>query len=280
MPTEQRRQVKLEYTRYNNEIHHVDDFKGFSKPYPFMLCPGCAAPVTPVLGEERAHHARHTVSAECYGESAEHLNAKAKLFVGLIRSARLDIKRFCHCSGCSNSERTLFCENWNHVVLEHQIGSYRADLALIFDDRPIVAIEVMHTHEVPQEKVQYFRANGIEWLEVKAERAHSWNSLSPMPWIRNSDTFWRCPDCESRTDQKEEQQIKFIHYPPTEFKVNPDWAIQWSRTHSLWHCAYCRAVSKNKDFDSIIHDIKTTDRVGNLILHSSECKYWKYLGQI
>src|ERR1041384_7846879 len=156
-------------------IYHVNEFENCPKPYPFMTCPECGDQVVPVLGPINAHHARHKTIGRCTCESPEHSNAKYKLFIHLLNTTELNVWR--KCDECGKSEKSTFCNEWDQVLCERRIEKYTPDISLIYKTGHPVAIEVFHTHAIPNEKINWFREKEIIWIEVHARVVLAWNPI-------------------------------------------------------------------------------------------------------
>lgn len=55
--------------------------------------------------------------------------------------------------------------------------------------------------------------------------------------------------------------------------VNMNFAIQWSYDKKLWHCVYCHGLSRNAEYDDLIHVSSAKEGKGNRLIHATDCRY-------
>jgi hypothetical protein len=131
-------------------------------------------------------HFRHQPNSECKGESVEHKSAKA-----LISKRGNDLKfiAICQCG-----KRHLHINKWQYEE-ELTWKQYRLDIGVKDGNNIIGAIEILHTHSIPDEKIQAFNEHDLIWYEVKArdviEACETENNKVPIVRMKNS----LCPQC-------------------------------------------------------------------------------------
>jgi hypothetical protein len=166
-------------------------------------CPGCHADVVwrreSSTSNARRSHFAHAPDAECEPESAIH--HAAKLLVAQQVTDWLagtgPIPRFAFaCSRCKKDrEPKPIPDTTIQVSTEQTLPSgLRPDVSLWIGDERVMAIEILYTHALPDEKIQRLNADGVEWVELRAE-----SILEPVSrWevVRHHDTRPRwCADC-------------------------------------------------------------------------------------
>jgi hypothetical protein len=205
---------------------------------PRAICPVCDCEVVFVLGSQTAHHFRHGEGSDCPvkgGETAEHLNTKFYIADVLRRALsepanRRALRVVEECvgvpevglSGCPSRGRFVFAQAWDEVRVERGLAELRPDILLFKDGAPLVAIEVLRTHAVGDEKAVRLAELDVRWIEVPAgEEIYAgerpWSLAQPIPTLRIVPGFrWSCKDCtriqrehaESQRRGEEERQYR------------------------------------------------------------------------
>ena len=141
--------------------------------------PACGSRLVLRAGAVRARHFAHLDAERCSRESAEHWAAKHLLAQVVIASlaepgARPAIDS--PCPTCGKSPRHL-PGNVQDARLEMAVDGFVADVLLLDDaQRPICALEVLHTHAVTDEKAEGL---SIPWIELAAAEVLA----NPLRWI-------------------------------------------------------------------------------------------------
>jgi len=86
------------------------------------------------------------------------------------------------------------------VEVERAVGSRRPDVLVTVDGAPWLAVEVLHTHAVDDEKASDLDATVVDWFEVRALDALAWNGASRLATTRVCATAqalasWQCKQC-------------------------------------------------------------------------------------
>lgn len=183
----------LEYALVDGRPVHARRFVGVETHLrPVGRCPCCDEVVVWKAGESGkvTPHVAHASGAACAStapETAEHLNAKARLVELLSKRDHLDIL-----ARCARSHRVgvQWSGGWSTAVPEYRVRSRRPDVALLnADEQTVGAIEVRHTHAVDQKKAEDLAAAGVSWIEVTAMDVLRWDGVSPLDVVAWSEFF-------------------------------------------------------------------------------------------
>jgi hypothetical protein len=218
-------QVRPRWVLVDGIPHNVTEFAGMEpKRRPSAICPLCQTPVIPKLGNERVHHYAHQPEIICSAtqpETALHLNAKYYLFSQLQQTHSITIESYCS-GGCGATREITWSQNWDDVIVEHTLGSYRPDVTLFINQKPIGALEILVSHKVSEEKASFFQENEIPGLEIKVDEQFyegdfKWTPDNPLPYYRlfpNAET-WFCDDClEIRKTLQEQSKLQERRFQP------------------------------------------------------------------
>ena len=160
-------------------------------------CPGCSSPVDLHAGAKKRRHFHHRPNRACSSESIIHLTAK-KLLVQAVEDWRSDesaapaIARTCSSPECERTTRQPFPKKVLRAVEEHRLRSgHVADVALLgLADLPVAVVEILHTHEVDDDKAFEL---GVPWLEVDATELTRAAGRLLVP-VRDRLVPWFCKD--------------------------------------------------------------------------------------
>jgi len=199
-----------------------------------FTCLGCEEAVFLKRGEIRVAHFSHYPESGGTSESIEHKTAKwiiAYMYRfqmdgyfhvnpgGTVQFGTVYTRR--RCPNCSKRvfARLTYPYDYNSVHTEYDIGDYTIDVVLCKDSRPVVGVEVRHTHPVPEEKWDGLKAAGFPCIEVESQaiidnwfHEKRYTKEYGMPWslplepvkqnisIIALDRLHRifCPDCDPR----------------------------------------------------------------------------------
>jgi hypothetical protein len=177
------------------------------------------------LGGSNKHHFAHRSDSLCPAtnpETALHFNVKLHLARELEAASKLRLPR--HCVGiaeragesagkCHRVVTGLACEDWTSVAVERSLeGSrLRPDIAIYKSGEPALAIEVLVTHAVDEQKSRVLKGLGVPWVEVEAgeslfSSSHPWKADKPLPFSRyvradGAPDRWQCRDCVAREER-------------------------------------------------------------------------------
>lgn len=183
------------------------------------------------------------------GESAEHRQAKQML------RERYGLYSFAlwKCLGCSRSQ------NWvppcrGHVELEMKSanGQWRYDCMVVDDGKPVLALEVFHSHRTKEEKIEDTRQKGIEIIELSAEDILKENMILKNLCCRQI----LCSDCCTRQALKEQfyaWKIELESILDWDFEMYDMW-IYWSRREF-----YRDRISKKTNFEKALFILESGD---------------------
>lgn len=166
-------------------------------------CPGCGDPLVPHLGRVRARHFAHEAGSSCpltSPETALHLNAKERLLF-LCEEAfagRARVRLLARCPSCRRPTPLDLAEVGDAARDEEPLGTLRPDVLVLKGKRPTLALEVLVTHAVGEEKEAALAALGVPAVEIDAreeweERSGGTITLTPA----RSLGFPPCPACEA-----------------------------------------------------------------------------------
>ena len=130
-------------------------------------CLQCGHKVHFKPGKVRKAHFYHASGATCSGESVLHLAAKRALVEGLPGLTEIGVLLVCRCAGCEDVEsKVVPLPTFDSVEAEVALGAYRLDVALLWEGKVVMAIEVYQTHRIGDAKG---RELPVPWVEVPAE---------------------------------------------------------------------------------------------------------------
>lgn len=182
------------------------------QPY---FCPKCKEPLSfRKKGKgPNAHrdHFSHRPDCECKGytahesESAIHKFAKESIFAILHNAIKehQDFPISWTCHHCNQEFQGNLLQRADSVVMEKEFGSSRPDIALLdADGIPIVAIEVVFTHDVEENTFQFYQDSSIVLVRVEVHSAEDCNDM--VQKLTNPDSVnlcfnGKCPSCQSMT---------------------------------------------------------------------------------
>lgn len=161
---------------------------------PFQ-CVTCESRMVLRSGTVRTPHFSHlgetTHGCSMSGETSSHYEAKIS-----IRDSNRPLRFYVPCRACKTeyaSELVVDCRPPIQVVLEHQVGRFRVDVAVLDGSDVTCAIEVLVTHKVPEDK---WRELGVPLIEVEAKSIEQSMSLSkPIEATRIKDMPLVCNRC-------------------------------------------------------------------------------------
>lgn len=135
------------------------------------VCPECRSPLVYRAGEVVTQHFAHKSNTACTGESILHLTAKMLISQAIethsVTESDSRISMMCTCECCKKEFQLNLPKNaFSSSRQEERIGSFICDVVAIRDDSPALAIEVLATHAVGEEKAKQLT---IPWVELKAE---------------------------------------------------------------------------------------------------------------
>lgn len=193
-----------------------------AQPGQEYFCPKCNERLTyrkKGLGP-RAHrdHFSHRPDCDCKGytahesESAIHKFAKESIFT-ILDNAIKEHQEFpisWTCRNCNQMFQGNLLQRANSVVVEKEFGSSRPDIALLdTEGRPIVAIEVVFTHDVEENTLHFYQDSSIVLVRVEVHSAEDCNDM--IQKLSNPDSVSLCFNGECSTCQSMTHFRNLIH---------------------------------------------------------------------
>ncbi|WP_257311278.1 competence protein CoiA family protein [Geothrix fuzhouensis] len=169
-------------------------------PKTSYVCPGCLKPIILRSGSIKVRHFAHKAGFGCSWESYLHKTAKFELQKAIEawlenRGPTPTITGNCmgtewwSCEG--EIRRPLIRTKIDEVKLEHQVKDLRPDVVLLHDRKPVLAIEILVTHEVDEFK--RLKSEHL-WLELDATNVID-NPRIWQPIQHNIPNFTKCAFC-------------------------------------------------------------------------------------
>jgi hypothetical protein len=201
---QERSKAKLEWATVDGVIFHAAQFVGVDPSNrPEGRCQCCEEAIVWKAGDVVVPHVAHRANTTCPStnpETAEHMNAKAKIAHALTSENALTIASTC--SVGHPGSMLWDVAPWAYVQPEYRLNTRRPDVALLTASHDgLAAIEVLHTHAVDKAKAADFAAAGLPWIEVHSRVALEWDEKGPLPIVA-ADAVTRagfdaeCRQCE------------------------------------------------------------------------------------
>lgn len=143
---------------------------------PRVTCLCCEEVVTPKAGTEVTPHFAHRAGSACAltnPETAAHFNAK--MHVAAMLSACSVVRVLGRCPDGHSHLMEWDLPDGHSAEVERSVGSRRPDVLVTVDGAPWLAVEVLHTHAVDDEKAADLNASVGAWFEVRATDALAWD---------------------------------------------------------------------------------------------------------
>lgn len=141
--------------------------------------PSCGSRLMLRAGSVRARHFAHLDAERCSRESIEHWAAKhllAQVVMASLADPGLRLEIHIRCPDCKKGPLALPA-SVKSAQVEMAVDGFIADVLLLGDaQQPICALEVLHTHAVPDEKAEGL---SIPWIELAAAEVLA----NPLRWI-------------------------------------------------------------------------------------------------
>lgn len=146
-----------------------------------VTCLCCEEVVTPKAGDEKTPHFAHRRGSACAltkPETAAHFNAK--MHVAAMLNGRRSVQVIGRCPDGHPHLMEWDLPDGAHAEVERAIGSRRPDVLVSVDGAPWLAVEVLHTHAVDDEKAADLNATVGAWFEVRAADALAWDGAEAL----------------------------------------------------------------------------------------------------
>lgn len=214
-------------------VHASEAVRG--QPY---YCPSCNSLLTLKAGEVLVKHFAHQVDTSCTGETIAHQTAKlllAKVIREQIDSPQTAKKILLlgRCDCCREPHHTyLGSAIFSGVSVEEPIGEFVCDVVAYRDGKPSLAIEVVATHKVTQQKAEKL---SIPWVEVGAnaiiENPYRWapvaSRLKPVLCVACRPKLKRLADVAAKHGQPLERYAGYR---------DPNRATYLAAIRKCWKC--------------------------------------------
>jgi len=146
-----------------------------------VTCLCCEEVVTPKAGDEKTPHYAHRPGSACAltnPETAAHFNAK--MHVAAMLNGRRGVQVIGRCPDGHPHLMEWDLPEGAHAEVERAVESRRPDVLVLVDGAPWLAVEVLHTHAVDDEKAGDLDATVGAWLEVRAADALAWDGAEAL----------------------------------------------------------------------------------------------------
>jgi RNase P subunit RPR2 len=200
-------------------------------------CPECASLLVLRAGDVVARHFAHKANTSCTGETIVHGTAK-RLIAQVINeqsgtSSANHVSMVCPCVCCHETFRlSLPSGSFSEARIEQRLDNFVCDVVALRSDDYVLAIEILATHAVDEEKGHEL---SVPWIELSAtavlENPYSWvpiqSRLKPV----------LCSKCKSHLRRLNEIAVRWSQ-PITEFAGyrDPSRADYLAAIESCWKC--------------------------------------------
>lgn len=168
-------------------------------------CPVCKEPMSYCKKGTGPHaridHFRHKVTTNCPGggESLIHKMAKEKTYEILRHfiDKQLELPIVWTCPDCHRDIEANLLKRAKDVRMEHDLDEARPDIDLLDENgKPIIAIEIVFTHDVEENTLRFYDNNNIVLIRIVVKSAEDCNDM--MQKLRFPDTCNLCfyDDCK------------------------------------------------------------------------------------
>lgn len=226
--------VCLAWALVDGKRVHAETMRGVPHDQrPRAICPCCSEVVVWKAGDVVTPHVAHALGSSCAAtnpETAAHWNAKfhvAELWNRYDTDFEADTAGFQ--ITCRKCRRVSLFHWWigqfeslgyTHVKVEVPIGTRRADVAFLIENKTptgfdvTAVIEIKHSHAVDARKAEEYKRLGVPWIEISAEDALAWKDLKhaikPLQVCDlTREMFERqCEHCEDIRRAKREAEVQ------------------------------------------------------------------------
>lgn len=168
-------------------------------------CPVCKEPMSYCKKgngpHARTNHFKHKVKTSCPGggESQIHKIAKEKIYEILryFLDKQFDLPIVWKCPDCGRDNKANLLKRAKHVRMEHDLDEARPDIDLLDENgKPIIAIEIVFTHDVEQNTLRFYDNNNIVLIRIVVKSAEDCNDM--MQKLQHPDSCNLCfyQDCK------------------------------------------------------------------------------------
>lgn len=213
-----RHKDNLEWVIIESQWCHISEFKNTPiHKRPKGKCPACNEYVIMKFGNVRKPHVAHYPNSSCIinrGESAIHFNMKYEIAKLLKTTNKIAFPIDCHGPPlqpeCDHQNVALhIIDGWNRVKVEKTIDDFRIDIVLMRDAHFLVAIEVVVSNPLKEQKREYLEST-FDYIFVFTEDKLDINESTltlPHPINIKNGFQYTCSECYSEY-LKEEKKIE------------------------------------------------------------------------
>lgn len=149
-------------------------------------CPVCKEPMSYCQKgtgpHARTDHFKHNVKTNCSGggESQIHKMAKEQIYEILRHfiDKQLDLPIVWTCPDCGRDIKANLLKRAKDVRMEHDLNEARPDIDLLDEKgKPIIAIEIVVTHDVEEQTLRFYDANNIVLIRIIINSAEDCNDM-------------------------------------------------------------------------------------------------------
>ncbi|MBI3416933.1 MAG: hypothetical protein HY043_16705 [Verrucomicrobia bacterium] len=196
------RTLKLPFAVCGDKIIHISEVESGRQIN--CLCPVCNTRLIARKGNLRQHHFAHDTGTNCNGESALHWFGKHLLLEAIDRALTegCTIPMEWQCDQCDHKHDGNLLKKAASVALEQVLGEARPDLLLKdATGKPVVAIEVIVTHEPEQSARDFYLKQNIVVVEVRIKDGIALEALKDLRELKADAVSFctrkKCPDCHA-----------------------------------------------------------------------------------
>ncbi|MBQ0089022.1 MAG: hypothetical protein KBT27_06795 [Prevotellaceae bacterium] len=168
-------------------------------------CPVCKEPMYYCQKGTGPHaktdHFKHNVKTKCSGggESQIHKMAKEQIYEILRHfiDKQMDLPIVWTCPDCHRDIKANLLKRAKDVRMEHDLDAARPDIDLLDENgKPIIAIEIVFTHDVEENTLRFYDNNNIVLIRIIVKSVEDCNDM--MQKLRFPDTCNLCfyDDCK------------------------------------------------------------------------------------
>lgn len=149
-------------------------------------CPVCKEPMSYCKKgcgpHAKSDHFKHKVKTHCPGGGESHLHKMAKERIHEILchflDKQLDLTIAWTCPDCSREMNANLLKRAKYVRMEHDLNGARPDIDLLDEsEKPIIAIEIVVTHDVEEHTLRFYDANNIVLVRIIIKSAEDCNDM-------------------------------------------------------------------------------------------------------
>lgn len=202
------------------------------------ICMECNNEVILKKGKKLVHHYAHKSKvSNCCNESYKHKLAKELIKKNLQKIT------FYYCSKFKCNNNFKFENKQYECIFEYKVDKFKVDVAIIKNNKLILAVEVYNTCRNTKEKNEYFKNNKIPMIEIKCDEIIEKNIITDV-FFRNINNSLCCLECQNIIDYEELNKNKNCNcnilinnlciclYPSIELVMNNNFCIKCNK----WLC--------------------------------------------